>query len=57
MTNNVLEFRPAPDLKPVLGEIARTWRRISPQDLTAPEALRLLGLLAEIADRIDVEAG
>ncbi len=41
------------DLRPILGVIARAWRRIHPSDLTAPEALRLLGLLTEITDRLD----
>ena len=41
------------DLRPILGAIARHWRRLHPADLTAPEALRLLGLLTEITDRLD----
>lgn len=37
-------------LAPVLGEIARLWQQITPGDLTAPEALRLLGVLTDIAE-------
>ncbi|MCV7005663.1 hypothetical protein [Mycobacterium gordonae] len=39
------------DLRPILGDIARLWPQIHPGDLTAPEALRLLGVLADITDR------
>lgn len=41
------------DLRPLLGEIARIWRRIHPYDLTAAEALSLLSLLTAITNRID----
>ncbi|WP_204080757.1 hypothetical protein [Mycobacterium riyadhense] len=40
------------DLRPILGEIARRWQHLHPGDLTAPEALRLLGVLTEIGDRL-----
>lgn len=43
------------DLTPILGEIARRWNRIGPSDLTAAEALRLLGVLVEVADRLNDE--
>jgi hypothetical protein len=46
---------PDVDLRPVLGSIARAWRRIHPLDLTAPETLQLLGVLTEITDRLDYE--
>ncbi|GJO43083.1 hypothetical protein DAVIS_04533 [Mycobacterium marinum] len=39
------------DLRPLLGEIARLWPQIHPGDLTAPQALRLLGVLTEITER------
>jgi hypothetical protein len=43
------------DLLPILGTIARAWNRIHPFDLTAPEAISLMGVLTEITDRIDAE--
>ncbi|GAA2776930.1 hypothetical protein GCM10010533_13730 [Mycolicibacterium pallens] len=42
-----------PLMLPLLGEIARHWQRIHPGDLTAPEALRLLGVLTDISERIE----
>lgn len=42
------------DLTPILGEIARRWRRIHPANLTAQEALDLLAVLIDITDRLDV---
>jgi hypothetical protein len=44
------------DLSPILGEIAREWERIHPRDLTASEALSLLGVITRITDRLDAEA-
>jgi hypothetical protein len=41
------------DLRPILGEIARQWQQLNPGDLTAPEALRILGVLYDITDRLD----
>ncbi|GAB7144419.1 hypothetical protein [Mycobacterium riyadhense] len=38
------------DLRPILGEIARRWQHLQPGDLTAPQALRLLGVLTDIAE-------
>lgn len=43
------------DLRPVLGDIARQWQHINPGEPTAPEALRLLGVLNDITDRLDAE--
>jgi hypothetical protein len=45
------EVSHALDLRPILGEIARLWPTIHPGDLTAPEALRLLGVLYDVTDR------
>jgi hypothetical protein len=42
------------DLRPILGEIARQWQQIHPGDLTAPEALNLLGVLSDITERVSV---
>lgn len=42
-----------PLLLPILGEIARCWELIHPGDLTAPEALRLMGVLMDIRERIE----
>lgn len=39
-----------PDLRPILGEIARLWPQIHPGDLTAPQALKLLGAPTEIVE-------
>jgi hypothetical protein len=44
------------DLSPILGEIARFWQQVHPGDLTAREALRLLAVITQITDRLDVEA-
>ncbi|WP_167107256.1 hypothetical protein [Mycobacterium sp. DL592] len=41
------------DLTPILGEIVRQWRQINLYDLSAPEALRLLGALMDITERIE----
>lgn len=65
MTAKILEFKRARDretddaelLNPLLGEIARMWRRIHPFDLTAQEVLWLLALLSEITDRLDSGEG
>jgi hypothetical protein len=41
------------ELRPVLGAIARAWKRIQPTDLTANEAFSLLSILMQIEDRLD----
>jgi hypothetical protein len=54
--NDATNASHALDLRPILGEIARQWQQIHPGDLTAPEALNLLGVLSDIAERLDTDA-
>ena len=45
------------DLRPILGVIARAWRRIHPLDLTQDEAFSLLTTLMQITNRLNEEQG